>query len=123
MSEILEVTKKLTLDRGFCILIKVSLETRVLENLVKILLYSQFSETMTPTQYQLTLNFEQVLTLVKQLPEPEKLQLSQELARELLDSKLTALLEGFKTDELSLDTITQEVEAVRSEIYAKKSAG
>ena len=77
---------------------------------------------MTPTEYQLTLNFEQVLTLVKQLPEPEKLQLSQELARELLDSKLTTLLESFKTDEISLDTITQEVETVRSEIYAKKSA-
>jgi len=68
---------------------------------------------MTPTQYQLSLNFEQVLTLVKQLPEPEKRQLSQELARELLDSKLTALLECFQTDELSLDTITQEVEAVK----------
>ncbi|MBP0030900.1 type II toxin-antitoxin system VapB15 family antitoxin [Roseofilum sp. Guam] len=77
---------------------------------------------MTSTQYQLSLNFEQVLTLVKQLPEPEKLQLSQELAKELLDSKLTALLESFQTDELSLDTITQEVEAVRSEIYAQQSA-
>ncbi|WP_347178934.1 type II toxin-antitoxin system VapB15 family antitoxin [Roseofilum capinflatum] len=70
----------------------------------------------------LSLNFEQVLTLVKQLPEPEKLQLSQALARELLDSKLTTLLESFKTDELSLDTITQEVEAVRSEIYTQQSA-
>lgn len=71
---------------------------------------------MTPTQYQLSLNFEQVLTLVKQLPEPEKLQLSQELARELLDSKLTALLESFKTDELSLDTITQEEEFADTKI-------
>ncbi|MDJ1177113.1 hypothetical protein PMG25_23760 [Roseofilum sp. BLCC_M114] len=60
--------------------------------------------------------------MVKQLPEPEKLQLSQALARELLDSKLTTLLESFKTDELSLDTITQEVEAVRSEIYTQQSA-
>lgn len=77
---------------------------------------------MTSTQYQLSLNFEQVLTLVKQLPEPEKLQLSQELARELLDSKLTVFLESFNTDELSLDTITEEVEAVRSEIYAQLSA-
>ncbi|MBP0013883.1 MAG: hypothetical protein J7545_13895 [Roseofilum sp. SBFL] len=77
---------------------------------------------MTPIQYQLSLSFEQVLTLVKQLPEPEKLQLSQELARELLDSKLIALLESFKTDELSLETITQEVESVRSEIYAQQLA-
>ena len=79
-------------------------------------------KAMTLTQYQLLLNFEQVLTLVKQLPEPEKLQLSQELAKELLDVKLTALLESFQTDELWLETITEEVEAVRSEIYAKQSA-
>lgn len=77
---------------------------------------------MTQTQYQLSLNFEQVLTLVKQLPYPEKLLLSQELEKEVLNSKLTSILESFKTDELSLETITEEVEAVRSEIYARKSA-
>lgn len=75
---------------------------------------------MTANPDQLSLSFEQVLTLVKQFPEPEKLQLSQELARELLDSKLIALLDSFKTDELSLDRITQEVETVRREIYVKK---
>ncbi|WP_204106771.1 MULTISPECIES: hypothetical protein [Spirulina sp. CCY15215] len=77
---------------------------------------------MTSTNYQLPLNFEQVLTLVKQLPYPEKLQLSQELEKEVLDSKLTAILESLKTDELSLETISEEVEAVRSEIYARQSA-
>ncbi|MFM6192702.1 MAG: type II toxin-antitoxin system VapB15 family antitoxin [Planktothrix sp.] len=77
---------------------------------------------MTPASYQLSLNFEQVLTLVKQLPYPEKLLLSQELEKEVLNSKLTSILESFKTDELSLETITEEVEAVRSEIYARKSA-
>jgi hypothetical protein len=77
---------------------------------------------MTPANYQLSLNFEQVLALVKQLPYPEKLLLSQELEKEVLNSQLTALLESFKTDELSLETITEEVEAVRSEIYAKKTA-
>ena len=74
---------------------------------------------MTQANYQLTLNFEQVLALVKQLPYPEKLQLSQEIEKEVLNSKLTALLESFRTDELSLETIAQEVEAVRSEIYAR----
>jgi len=77
---------------------------------------------MTPASYQLSLNFEQVLALVKQLPYPEKFLLSQELEKEVLNSQLTALLESFKTDELSLETITEEVEAVRSEIYAKKTA-
>jgi hypothetical protein len=74
---------------------------------------------MTLTNYQLSLNFEQILALVKQLPYPEKLQLSQELEKEVLNSKLTVLLESFRTDELSLETIAQEVEAVRSEIHAR----
>ncbi|AFZ09080.1 hypothetical protein Osc7112_4802 [Oscillatoria nigro-viridis PCC 7112] len=76
---------------------------------------------MTLANYQLSLNFEQILALVKQLPYPEKLQLSQELEKEVLNSKLTALLESFRTDELSVETITQEVEAVRSEIHARKT--
>ncbi|MEG4202034.1 type II toxin-antitoxin system VapB15 family antitoxin [Microcoleus sp. Pol12A5] len=77
---------------------------------------------MTLANYQLSLNFEQILARVKQLPYPEKLQLSQELEKEVLNSKLTALLESFITDELSLETITQEVEAVRSEIHARKTS-
>lgn len=76
---------------------------------------------MTLANYQLSLNFEQILALVKQLPYPEKLQLSQELEKEVLNSKLTALLESFRTDELSLETIAQEVETVRSEIHARKT--
>ncbi len=76
---------------------------------------------MTLANYQLSLNFEQIVALVKQLPYPEKLQLSQELEKEVLNSKLTVLLESFRTDELSLETIAQEVEAVRSEIHARKT--
>ncbi len=76
---------------------------------------------MTIANYQLSLDFEQVLALVKQLPYSEKLQLSQELEKEVLNSRLTALLDSGKTDELSLETITEEVEAVRSEIYARKT--
>ena len=76
---------------------------------------------MTLANYQLSLNFEQILALVKQLPYPEKLQLSQELEKEVLNSKLTVLLESFRTDELSLERIAQEVEAVRSEIHGRKT--
>ncbi len=36
-------------------------------------------------------------------------------------SKLAVLLESFRTDELSLETVAQEVEAVRSEIHARKT--
>ncbi|MCD8489269.1 MAG: hypothetical protein LRZ84_21660 [Desertifilum sp.] len=77
---------------------------------------------MNPIQYQLSLSFEQILSLVKQLPEADKLKLSEVLSKELLDSKLTHLLEAFKTNEISLDEITQEVEAVRREIHDQQTA-
>ena len=76
---------------------------------------------MSQKTYQLTLNFDQILDLVKQLPESEKLQLSQELEKETLNQKLTQLLETFKTDDLSLETITKEVEEVRAELYGKQA--
>ncbi len=76
---------------------------------------------MTLANYQLSLNFEQILALVKQLPYPEKLQLSQELEKEVLNTKLTVILESFRTDELSLETIAEEVEGVRSKIYVRKT--
>lgn len=77
---------------------------------------------MNKTQYQLSLSLEQVLSLVKQLPESDKLKLSEVLSKELLDSKLTHLLQAFKTDEISLEAITEEVEAVRTEIHERQSA-
>lgn len=76
---------------------------------------------MTPKTYQLTLNFDQVLDLVKQLPQSDKLKLSQELEKDTLNQTLTQLLETFKTDEVSLEMITQEVENIRTEIYEQQS--
>jgi hypothetical protein len=75
---------------------------------------------MNQNTYQLTLTFEQILSLVEQLPDIEKIQLSQELEKYTLSRKLTELLETFKSDELSLETIDEEVEAVRTELYAKQ---
>ena len=59
------------------------------------------------------------MELVQQLPPAEKLQLSKQLEKETRDRKLTELLEAFQTDELDLDTIDEEVETVRAEIYAR----
>lgn len=69
--------------------------------------------------YQISLNFEQILELVKQLPPADKLRLSKELEKASRDRKLTELLETFQTEELDLDTINEEVETVRAEIYAR----
>jgi hypothetical protein len=72
--------------------------------------------------YNISLAFEQILALVRQLPKQEKKKLSLELEREIVDSKLTALLKSFRTDDLDRATIDQEVEAVRAELYAKSKA-
>jgi hypothetical protein len=72
----------------------------------------------TPLQIELT--YEQILSMVKQLPRQQKLKLTKELEKEAIDSKLTRLLKSFRTTELDMKTITEEVESVRKEIYDKQ---
>ena len=69
--------------------------------------------------YNIDLEFDQILDLVKQLPKKEKIRLSKEFEREIIDVKLTALLKAFKTDDIDQDTINKEVETVRTLLYAK----
>lgn len=72
------------------------------------------------TAMQIDFTFDQVLSLVKQLPKQQKIKLTKELEKEVLDSKLSALLRTFKTRELSLSTIDKEVESVRKKLYESK---
>lgn len=74
---------------------------------------------MKANNYQINLGFEQILDLVKQLPRKEKLKLIKALEKEMIKTKLSSLLEAFKTDKISQKTIDQEVELVRASIYAK----
>ncbi len=69
------------------------------------------------TGIQIDLSFEQILSIVKQLPRQQKVRLTRELEKEAIDSKLTRLLKTFRTKEIDIDTITEEVESVRQEIY------
>ncbi len=69
--------------------------------------------------YNIDLEFNQILDLVRQLPKKEKIRLSKELEKEIIDAKLTSLLKAFKTDELDKATIDSEVDIVRAELYAK----
>lgn len=66
---------------------------------------------------QIDITFEQILSIVKQLPKQQKIKLTRELEKDVVDSKLSRLLQTFKTDELDLQTIDKEVEAVRQEMY------
>ena len=72
------------------------------------------------TELQVDITFEQVLDLVRQLPTKEKIKLTKELEKEGIETKLSGLLKTFRTKELSLDTINDEVEIVRQELYDSK---
>lgn len=69
---------------------------------------------------QIEVSFEQILELVRSLPNKQKIQLSKELEKDVIDSKLSKLLEIFRTDKLSLEIIDAEVQHVRREIYDEK---
>ncbi|MBS1749649.1 MAG: hypothetical protein JST63_07080 [Bacteroidetes bacterium] len=73
------------------------------------------------TAVKVDISFDQILSLVKQLPNQQKLRLSKELEKEVIDSKLSRLLAKFKTNDLNLKTINREVEKVRQEIYDRQN--
>jgi hypothetical protein len=75
---------------------------------------------MNSEAYKIPANYSQVLKLVKQLSAKDKIRLSKELAKETVETRLNRLLESFRTDELSENTINEEVEKVRAEIHARK---
>lgn len=68
------------------------------------------------------LSFSQILELVRNLPGEQKIKLSQELEKETIGSKLTELLTSFRTDQISMDELTREVEEVRQDLYEKRKS-
>ena len=70
---------------------------------------------------QIDITYDQVLSLVKQLPVKDKIKLTKELEKEGIESKLTRLLDTFKTKELSMSVINKEVETVIQKIYENQS--
>lgn len=75
---------------------------------------------MSTAAFNIELSYNQILDLVRQLPKSEKKKLTEELFRESLSSELNYFLNKFKTEDLSDEDILSEVEAVRSQRYAKK---
>jgi predicted DNA-binding protein YlxM (UPF0122 family) len=68
------------------------------------------------TTAQTDIQYEQVLSLAKQLPRLQKIRLSRELEKEEISMRLSELLEALSTDEFSLDAIKEEVEIIRQRI-------
>lgn len=72
---------------------------------------------MGAESFKLTLTFNQILDLVRQLPKRQKIKLTRELEKETIDSKLSDLLQSFKTDEISDEVIENEVNEVRQQTH------
>ena len=72
------------------------------------------------TALQIDITFEQILSIVRQLPRQQKIKLTKELEKEAIDTKLSRLLKTFKAKDLDLKIINEEVESVRQEIYEKQ---
>lgn len=75
---------------------------------------------MMKAALHIDLTFEQVLSVIRQLPKKQKIKITKELEKEIIDSKLSHLLKIFKTKELDLKTITEETENVRRSLYEKQ---
>jgi hypothetical protein len=75
---------------------------------------------MQSQTYKLSLDFEQILSLVRQLPSVEQDKIRQEIEKANREQKLNSFLTDFHTDEIILAEITAEVEAVRSDIYRQQ---
>ena len=67
------------------------------------------------TQYPLYLDKEQILSMFSTMNENDRLEIYNFLKKSLFLSRFDNLLNSLQTDELSLEDITKEVEAVRQE--------
>ncbi|MBM3437478.1 MAG: hypothetical protein FJY07_14825 [Bacteroidetes bacterium] len=75
---------------------------------------------MSTGTLKLSLTYEQIVSLIRQLPSKERVMLGKELAKDVLDERLSRLLGTFKTNKISEELIRQETEIVRAKLYAGK---
>ncbi len=68
---------------------------------------------------QLNLNRGQFVSIIRTLDDSDKLMIYRELKKELFLKRFEGLLKSLRTDELSLEDITKEVETVRQRRYEK----
>lgn len=72
------------------------------------------------TALQIDVTFDQILSIVRQLPRQQKIKLSKELEKDAVDTKLSQLLQAFENKAIDSELISEEVESVRQEIYDKQ---
>lgn len=69
---------------------------------------------------QLNISKQQFFGMLQAMPEQDKLEVFDRLRKSLFVSRFDRLLKSVRTDELSMDDITREVEAVRQKHYEER---
>ena len=69
---------------------------------------------------QFNLSKQQFWGLLQAMDEEDKLEMFDRLRKSLFVSRFERLLKAVRTDELTMEDITREVEAVRQERYEKR---
>ena len=69
---------------------------------------------------QLNISKQQFVGLIQAMPEKDRLEIFDSLRKSLFVSRFDRLLKSTRTDQLSMDDITREVEAVRQERYEER---
>ena len=69
---------------------------------------------------QLNISKQQFFGMLQAMPEQDQLEVFERLRKSLFVSRFDRLLRSVRTDELSLEDITREVEAVRQEHYEER---
>ena len=75
---------------------------------------------MKQNTYNIQLNYQQIISLIRQLKYEERVNILKELKESTFKKRFKKLLYSLKTNELPLDEITKEVEAVRTQRYEKR---
>ena len=69
------------------------------------------------TKYNIELNKSQIFNLIRQLDTDDKIELLNSLQESTYVKRFEKLLDSLRTDKISLDDITKEVESVRQKRY------
>jgi hypothetical protein len=69
--------------------------------------------------FSLQLNKNQFLSIINSLNDNDKMEIYNEIKKSIFLKRFNQLLKSLRTDDLSIDEITKEVESVREERYEK----
>ena len=90
---------------------------RISKENVTFVFVTDYKWSITMGNIQLNISKQQFVGLIQSMSEKDRLEIFDRLRKSLFVSRFNRLLKSTRTDELSLEDITREVEAVRQAHY------